>query len=247
MTNIALAFKHHPEIIPKIQEIVVMGGGSFLTDSVHPLIGEYTTNPKQWDRIKIRPLMEDVPKNDESTLDFVCKGNKIHLFPNHNFSGDTLAAIYVFSNTNLPIKIICHSITSRFWLKGPAIQFLHDRASEARAKGVLDDEVTEVVGLIMEEWFKRRNGQNGQCPHDPLTVHEAAFGNDKSPIYYVNGVLLVHHWAAFSTFIPNEDGKHMLGIYVHQKGVDKFLDFLGRTITNNYNNKIDTQTSFFPH
>ena len=143
-----------------------------------------------------------------------------------------MAAVHVFSNQNIPIKIICHSVTSLFWMKGKTIQYFHDKAAEARSKGVLDDDVDGVVGLIMEEWFKRRNGQNGQCPHDPLTVHEAVFGNDDLPVYYVNGIFMVHKWAAFSTFIPNENGKHMLGINANRKDVDKFLKFLGKKLIN---------------
>lgn len=231
MTNIALSFKYHPEIIPKVKEMVVMGGGSFMTLADDHIFGKYSTDPKCWSR-NIKEMTEKMPDNNKDVLDFVCKGNLIHLLPNHNFSGDTMAAVYVFNNANFPIKIICHSVTSRFWLKGKPIQYFHDKAAEARSKGVLDDDVDGVVGLIMEEWFKRRNGQNGQCPHDPLTVHEAVFGNDDSPVYYVNGNFMVHKWAAFSTFIPNEDGKHMLGIHVNGKDIDKFLEFLGNRLIN---------------
>lgn len=236
MTNIALSFKHHPEIIPKIKEIVVMGGGSFITQSSSHMIGLYSTDKSTWRKSHktAKEMTEKLPLNNESVLKFVSEGNLIHLFPNHNFSGDTLASVYVFNHSEIPIKILCHSVTSKFWLKGHPIQYFHDRAKEAREKGVLDDDPYEVVGLIMEEWFKRRRGQNGQCPHDPLTVHEAAFGNDQSPVYYVNGTLIVHEWAAFSTFIPNENGKHLLGVFVNKKDINWFLNFLGKKLTKDY-------------
>lgn len=232
MTNIALAFKRNPEIIPKIKEMVVMGGGGVLTSQKNIFTAKYSTDPKQWEK-KVSKLEDVLPNDDSSVPNFVCQGNMIHLYPNHNFSGDTMATVSVFEHP-IPTKIIPHSVTSKFWLSGHAIQYLHDRANDARSKGVLDDEATEVAGLIMEEWFKLRRGQNGQCPHDPLTVNEAAFGSDQSPIYYVNGTMIIHRWAAYSTFIPHEDGKHLLGIYVHDKDVPPFLDFLGKKITNDY-------------
>ena len=47
----------------------------------------------------------------------------------------------------------------------------------------------------MEQWFNRRN-QNGQCPHDPLTVNEAVYSGDNSPIIYARGYLIGYEWAA---------------------------------------------------
>lgn len=236
MTNIALSFKTHPEIIPKIKEIVVMGGGSFITQSSSHMVGSYSTDKNAWKKYlkNAKEMTEKLPYDDESVLKFVSEGNLIHLFPNHNFSSDTLASVYVFNHSEIPIKVLCHSATSCFWLEGHPIQYFHDRAKEAREKGLLDEDPYEVVGLIMEEWFKSRDGQNGQCPHDPLTVHEAAFGNEQSPIYYVNGTLMVHEWAAFSTFMPNEDGKHLLGFCQNKNDVDAFLDFLGKKLTKDY-------------
>ena len=49
----------------------------------------------------------------------------------------------------------------------------------------------------MKEWLKKRH-QNGQYPHDPLTVHEAIYCGDKSPIIYARGRVSSHDWAAFS-------------------------------------------------
>lgn len=232
MTNIALAFKQHPEIVPKIQEIVVMGGGSVFTETKRPFICEYSENPNKWGK-NPKAIEFPLPENDQSVLNFVCKGQNIHLYPNHNFSGDTMATVYSLCD-QIPMKIIPFSVTSHFWLKDHPIQYLHDRATDARNRKSETFSEDEVAGLIMEEWFKLRNGQNGQCPHDPLTVHEAVFGSDMSPVYYVNGTLVPHKWAAYSTFVPNDEGNHLLGVYVHEKDVKPFLDFLGKKLTNNY-------------
>ena len=234
MTNIALSFKLHPEIIPKIKEMIVMGCGSFMTKECQHLIGQYSIEKKYWDK-DIKAIKEELPEDFEDVPNFISKGNLVHLYPNHNFSGDTMAAVYVFNQKQIPTKIICHSITSKFWLSGDPIEFFHVKANEARKKGVFNDDVYEVVGLIMEEWFNRRNGQNGQCPHDPLTIHEAVFGGDNSPVYYIKGNLIVHKWAAFSTFVPNEEGKHSLSVYVHENEINHFLKFLGEKLINHAN------------
>lgn len=230
MTNIALSFKLHPEIIQKVKEMVVMGGGNFITKKCQHFTGKFSIDKDNWDK-DIKVMSENLPENKKDVLNFVCGGNPVHLFPNHNFSGDTMAAVYAFCQNQIPIKIICHSVTSKFWLSGDPIDFFHKKADDARRKNVLDDDVYEVVGLLMEEWFKKRNGQNGQCPHDPLTIHEALFGGSDSPVYYVNGTLIVHKWAAFSTFIPNENGKHSLSICVYENDINRFLDFLGKKLT----------------
>ena len=106
-----------------------------------------------------------------------------------------------------------------------------------RANNIKDlnnpDDPEGVVGLLMNVWFKIRR-QNGQCPHDPLTIHEAIFGGDKSPIIYARGRIIVTEWAAFSTFIPMENGPHYFGIEVKKE--NKFLEILANTIMNKKEN-----------
>ena len=174
-------------------------------------------------------------KNDiksDNFNDYVKNGNKINLYPNHNVSGDTLATKILFDSC-IPTKIIDHSVSSKFWAEGPVIEFLRQKASEI--KDIKNPENPEgAVGLLMNEWFKKRR-QNGQCPHDPLTVHEAIYGGDKSPIIYARGRVVSHEWAAFSTFIPQENGPHYLGLDV--KKDNKFLEILANTIMNDGNNK----------
>lgn len=203
-TNIGLALSKNKEIIPLIKEIIIMGCGFFITDEVE----------------------------SDNLNDYVINGNKINLYPNHNISGDTLATKILFDSC-IPTKIIDHSVSSKFWAEGPVIEFLRQKASEI--KDIKNPENPEgAVGLLMNEWFKRRR-QNGQCPHDPLTVHEAIYGGNKSPIIYARGRVVSHEWAAFSTFIPQENGPHYLGLDI--KKDNKFLEILANTIMNDGNNK----------
>ncbi|KAH7820463.1 inosine-uridine preferring nucleoside hydrolase [Monocercomonoides exilis] len=146
-----------------------------------------------------------------------------------------------------------------------------------------------LVGALMQIWFNIRYPQRGQCPHDPLTIHEACFGGlpesdkekesqmdesaspsqpsstsssapssnlssstspsspssaspssssssssststststtsltsepwycreDCSCVEYVRGRMVIHEWAAFSTFVPHPEGEHYLGLIV---------------------------------
>ena len=87
------------------------------------------------------------------------------------------------------------------------------------------------VGLLMEQWFNRRRNQNGQCPHDPLTVNEAVFGGNDSPIIYARGWVIIHEWPAFGTFIPKNDGPHFLGVDVKKN--NNFLSKLENIIIGN--------------
>ena len=200
-TNIGLALKNSPEIIPLIKEIIIMGCGSII---------------KQERDASYNPIEE------------IKNGKVISLYPNHNISGDSLASKILF-DSNIPTKIVSHTVSSKFWSKGKVIDFLRNKANEEKDKA--NPETPEgAVGLLMEQWFKIRH-QNGQCPHDPLTINEAAFGGDDSPIIYARGYVISHEWAAFGTFIPRNDGPHYLGIDVKQN--NNFLEKLEKTIIGN--------------
>ena len=45
-------------------------------------------------------------------------------------------------------------------------------------------------------------------------------------VIYLPGTLIIHEWAAFSTFIPHQDGIHLLGVDIREK--DKFLEHLSQ-------------------
>ena len=201
-TNIGLAIKNNPEIIPLIKEIVIMGCGS--------AIGEGR-------------------KIGFNSIEEIKNGKIISLYPNHNISGDSLATKIIF-DSKIPIKIVSHTVSSKFWSEGPVIDFFRNKVKQEKDKA--NPETAEgAVGLLMEEWFSRRMRQNGQCPHDPLTVNEAVFGGDDSPIIYARGWVIIHEWAAFGTFIPRNDGPHFLGVDVKKN--NNFLSRLEKFIIGN--------------
>ena len=183
---------------PLIKEIVIMGCGSAV---------------KNYEKMDYNPITE------------IKNGNIISLYPNHNISGDSLATKIIF-DSNIPIKIVSHTVSSKFWSEGNIIDFFRQKANEEKDK--TNPETPEgAVGLLMEQWFGRRY-QNGQCPHDPLTVNEAVFGGEDSPIIYARGWVVIHEWAAFGTFVPNNNGPHYLGVDVKKN--NNFLDKLEKTI-----------------
>ena len=94
-TNIGLAIKNNPEIIPLIKEIVIMGCGSAV---------------KNYEKMDYNPITE------------IKNGNIISLYPNHNISGDSLATKIIF-DSNIPIKIVSHTVSSKFWSEGNIIDF----------------------------------------------------------------------------------------------------------------------------
>ena len=198
-TNIGLALKNSPEIIPLIKEIVIMGCGSALPDKNK--------------------------KDDYDPIEEIKNGKILSLYPNHNLSGDSLASKILF-DSNIPTKIISHTVSSKFWSKGTLIDFFRQKANEEKDKA--NPETAEgAVGLLMEQWFDIRH-RYGQCPHDPLTINEAVYGGDDSPIIYARGFVVIHEWAAFGTFIPRNDGPHYLGVDVKKN--NNFLAKLEKTI-----------------
>ena len=168
-------------------------------------------------------IQEDKKKEP---INEIKNGKIISLYPNHNLSGDSLASKILFE-ANIPTKIVSHTVSSQFWSEGPIIDFFRKKAKEE--KDQRNPQTPEgAVGLLMLQWFSKRRFQNGQCPHDPLTVNEAVYGGEDSPIIYARGWVIIHEWAAFSTFIPNNNGPHYLGVSV--KDNNNFLDKLEKTI-----------------
>ena len=203
-TNIGLALNKHKDIIPIIKEIVIMGCGDFIKNN------------------------KKINKNEyDDIINEIKDGNKINLFPNHNISGDTLATKILF-DSGVKVKIVSHSVSSKYWAQGEIIDYFREKAKNVKDLNNINDP-DKVVGLLMNEWFNIRN-KNGQYPHDPLTVHEAIYGGDKSPLIYLRGKIIIHEWAAFSTFIPQINGPHYLSVKI--KNNSNFLDVLSKTIMN---------------
>ena len=127
-----------------------------------------------------------------------------------------------------PISVVPSQITTQFWLEGTPIETLLDagmkpkspRAASsndqrdgdaADADGDVGDSVfpADIVlcGSLLTEWFRRRHGQRGQCPHDALTVHAACYptpspgADDESShqcLRYARGTFVGHEWVATS-------------------------------------------------
>jgi len=105
-TNIGLAIKNNPEIIPLIKEIIIMGCGS---------------------------SVEERTKKDFNPIEQIKNGKIISLYPNHNISGDSLATKIIF-NSKIPIKIVSHTVSSKFWSEGNLIDFFKKKAKEEKDK-----------------------------------------------------------------------------------------------------------------
>lgn len=204
-TNIGLVLSKHKEVIPLIKEIVIMGCGDFMKNN-----GE-----------KIKQNEYDEILND------IKNGNKYNLFPNHNISGDTLGTKIIF-DSGVKLKIVNHSVSSKFIARGELIDYFREKAKNVKDLNNIKD-IDEAIGLLMNEWFNVRY-LDRQITHDPLTINEAVYGGDKSPLIYLRGRIIIHEWAAFSTFIPQKNGPHYLSVKI--KDNIKFLEFLKQTIMN---------------
>lgn len=171
--------------------------------------------------------------------------NVIHLFPNHNLSGDTLASVMMFG-LKCPISVIPHHITQQNILRGKTIETLLKLAelSDTEKEQYVDRE-NGICGVLLREWFRVRHGQRSQCLHDPLTLYEALYcqrGGDaeeaddfvlqkESCLRYVSGTFVCHEWAAFLTFVPDSQGPHRLAIEC--KNPTKWVKWCGDTMINN--------------
>ena len=202
-TNLGITLVKHKDIIPLIKEIVIMGCGDYY----------------------------GIDQDEKTKLMNSAKnGNRVNLFPNHNVSGDCLATKILF-DSGVKVKIISHLVTTKYIVKGELIDYFREKAKSIKDIENIDD-FDSVVGLLMNEWFSIR-GINRQIPHDPLTIHEARYGGDKSPIIYLRGKIFVHEWSAFSTFIPMENGPHYYGTKIKEN--EHFINDLKNTIMNNIN------------
>ena len=60
-------------------------------------------------------------------------GKTISLYQNHNISGDSLASKILFYS-NIPTKIVSHTIFSKFWSEGKVIYYLRNKSNEEKDK-----------------------------------------------------------------------------------------------------------------
>ena len=223
--------------------IVIMGGGSVVTTKNIELdsFGTYSLSPKDWGpmgsgRLSNEPPIFLLPSKETDIDKWLNEGNPIHLLPNHNFSGDSLATCKLFSTCpNTPISVIPHYITAQHWLKGLSIETLLDLSTHQKEQDLNEEKIdncpseTILCGKLLYEWLSRRRMQRGQCPHDPLTLYEAIYPQEapeinsveeekskftkgRASLTYVQGTFVVHEWAAFATFVPDPNGSHRLAV-----------------------------------
>ena len=219
-TNLGLCAYLYKDFEDVVGHIYVMGGGSILMKSKAECIkGEQ---------------IFDLP-NDINEID---KLEGIHLFPNHNISGDTLASQYIF-NMKCPISLNPHHITSEHWLQGVSIEtLLHYGANSIVYKAA---PYISLCGRLTYEWLRSRWGQRGQCPHDPLTVYEAIYAKEediddvngkfkeKEPsLKYLRGNFIVHEWAGYMSFVKDCKGKHRIAM--ETKGAEEWTNWLGEKL-----------------
>eukprot|EP01084_Bolivina_argentea_P004110 7779_1 len=235
-TNICnLINKYGKDIIESlIGHIVVMGGGNIITKSIkqHKQFGTKSANKRKRNLLDCNESMFPLPNNEKEGMQWIIDENNrnvIHLYPNHNLSGDTLASSIMFS-LKCPITLIPHHVTSQNILRGKAIETLLLLSKTCDIKnGIYVNNENGICGVLLNEWFKVRNAERVQCLHDPLTLYEAiypiqfiekkenelennefVFGN--SCLKYYNGTIVCHKWAAFVTFIPNPNGMHRIAL-----------------------------------
>jgi len=252
-TNLGYVLKRHPDWDQHVAHVVIMGGGSTVTTKAverSEMLGVYSPTPDMWGPqgfglYSSKDHIYELPAPDGSVRRFLREGKPIHLFPNHNTSGDTLASLWLFESRACPVSLIPHEITAQHWLKGRSIETLLQSSSTWKSSLSPQSTTTEsqssdststtahyppevaLCGALLFEWLSRRHGQRGQCPHDPLTLYEAAYPRQPDPkedgeeigfqpgrasLKYIQGTFVVHEWAAFMTFVPDPTGPHRLAV-----------------------------------
>eukprot|EP01114_Cavostelium_apophysatum_P019209 TRINITY_DN6127_c0_g1_i2.p1 TRINITY_DN6127_c0_g1~~TRINITY_DN6127_c0_g1_i2.p1 ORF type:complete len:420 (-),score=57.91 TRINITY_DN6127_c0_g1_i2:975-2234(-) len=142
---------------------------------------------------------------------------KVYFFnPNHNISADTLAAVRVFQQ-EFKTYVVNDSVTNELWFNGEACASLRKAQSPPE---------NQVVGKLLDCWLQYRSRIfykeiKGTCPHDALTVAEAIYPGRF--VEYATGHLLIHEWAGFSSFVPDPNGPHKIGVSVK---VTEFMEFM---------------------
>ena len=96
-------------------------------------------------------------------------GTRYRAKPSHNVRCDVRAAQIVFQS-DLAINVLTNDVTTQLWWDGPAVQELMQATQPPEAN---------LVGTLLKVWLDYRSQifrqeVTGTCPHDPLTVAEAA-------------------------------------------------------------------------
>lgn len=145
-------------------------------------------------------------------------GESYRAKPSHNVRCDVEAARIVFES-DLAIHVLTNDVTTTLWWDGVPVQDLIQRRTPPE---------NIVVGRLLRVWLYYRTGIFGQeitgtCPHDPLTVAEAA---GHSFVAYASGQMVIHQDAS-TTFVPSANGTHHAGIDI---APDRFLEWFSQAI-----------------
>jgi inosine-uridine nucleoside N-ribohydrolase len=117
------------------------------------------------------------------------------------------------------MTILTNDVTTRVWWTGEPVQDLLNAE---------DPPETAAVGKLLKVWLEYRSKVfrtrvTGTCPHDPLTVAEAAGGEF---VRYARGRMSINEDAS-TTFIPDNEGPHLAGVDVDE---ERFLAWLSERL-----------------
>jgi inosine-uridine nucleoside N-ribohydrolase len=216
LTNIAVALRLDPAIKSLVRRVVHMGTGSGLTSAPEAMAAQ-----------RFAPRGAPIEAGTRRAW--------VH-YPNINLIADTLGATEVFG-AGIPVDVIGHDVTSQLWW-GAASSRRHaahqlECAVEACAalRRARAPAPAAVVGRMLDVWLDYRTAifgraMQGTCPHDPLTVAEAMFPG-RFVTFSPPGHLLVHEWAAFSSFVCCPGGPHRIASAVER---NPFIELLSAAL-----------------
>jgi purine nucleosidase len=212
LTNVAVALEVDPGMKDRVERLVHMAVGGRMPRSDLP------------DR--------EYPCGEPQARVVSGAGTAWFHYPNHNVSGDTLAAARVYAS-GMRIDVIPHLVTGQLWWGEAPVFELKDREMEVARRACLDlmaataPRHTAAVGTLLRVWLDHRSSVfgcpvRGTCPHDALTVAEAAYPG-RFLDFSEPGHLLVHEWGGFATFVCVPGGPHRMATEVRAR---LFIEFM---------------------
>jgi len=138
-----------------------------------------------------------------------------HAQQSHNVGCDVAAAQRVFGS-RIPIRVLTNDVTTQLWWDGEAVERLIEAETPPE---------TVAVGRMMWVWLDYRSRIlcqpiTGTCPHDPLTVAEAA--HPARFVDYRRGWIQIHD-DGVTSFHVDDNGPHEVGYRVD---AEKFLRWM---------------------
>jgi purine nucleosidase len=215
LTNIAMALRLDPNLPKRVPRIVVMGMGGRLRQCQDPNL--------------------PFSRRDQPITPGL--GTPWFHYPNHNLCADTLASVEVFTS-GIPIDVVNDTVTTLLWWGRPFDSPSDDSSGSDNACQRLIDAQgpphCALVGQLLDVWLRYRSALffrevKGTCPHDALTIAEAVYPG-RFLTFTPPGHVLVHQWAAFSTFVSVPGGPHRIAQSV---STDAFLEELSQRLQPN--------------